>query len=140
MTSILEGLRTGAWRLVPVEPNDKMMLMGGFRFAGRVPNSEVFKEVRKGWDDMLSASPDATAALLAEIEGLRAEVSRLKWTALNRVSELHEYLMVEALAEIKSTVDGASDQPVRDIVYGLIAEIEALPDHRARATKDRPDV
>ena len=65
MTSILEGLRTGAWRLVPVEPNDKMMLMGGFRFAGRVPNSEVFKEVRKGWDDMLSASPDATAAMKA---------------------------------------------------------------------------
>lgn len=46
------------YRLVPIEPTDKMMIMGGFRFAGKVPNSEVFKEVRKGWDDMLSVAPE----------------------------------------------------------------------------------
>lgn len=46
------------YRLVPIKPTDRMMLMGGFRFAGKVPNSEVFKEVRKGWDDMLSVAPE----------------------------------------------------------------------------------
>ena len=73
-TDIEEALRSGAVRLVPVEPNDKMMVMGGFRFAGKVPNSLVFKEVRKGWDDMLSQAPDHTPALLALIE----ERDRLK--------------------------------------------------------------
>ena len=33
-------------------------------------------------------------------------------------------LMVEALAEIKATVDGGSDQPVKDIIYGLIEELK----------------
>ena len=35
-------------------------------------------------------------------------------------------LNAEALAEIKATVDGQSDQPVKAIIYGLLAEIAAL--------------
>jgi Lar family restriction alleviation protein len=42
-----------AWQLVPIVPTDKMMILGGFRFAGRVPNDQVFPEVHKFWDDML---------------------------------------------------------------------------------------
>lgn len=35
-------------------------------------------------------------------------------------------LFIEALAEIKATVDGKSDQPVKDIVYRLIEEVPEL--------------
>lgn len=40
----------------------------------------------------------------------------------NRISNLN----AEALGEIKATVDGESNQPIKDIIYGLLAEIEAL--------------
>lgn len=46
----------------------------------------------------------------------------LQETPDRRLSTLH----VEALAEIKATVDGHSNQPVRDIIYGLIDEINML--------------
>lgn len=42
--------------LVPREPTDKMMLKGGFSFCGRVPNEQVFPEVRKIWYAMLAAA------------------------------------------------------------------------------------
>lgn len=58
---------------------------------------------------------------------LEAELSRLRFELANSFSARHGELMAEALAEIKASVDGDSEQPVRDIVYGLIAEIEALP-------------
>lgn len=45
------------WKLVPEEPTDKMMLVGGFSFAGRVPNKLVYPEVHKVWDAMLAAAP-----------------------------------------------------------------------------------
>lgn len=61
----------------------------------------------------------------------RLRADRLQAELNNRVSARHEELMAEALAEIKASVDGDSDQPVRDIVYGLIDEIKALPDHRS---------
>lgn len=35
-------------------------------------------------------------------------------------------ISVEAMAEIKASVDGGSEQPVKDIVYGALAEIAAL--------------
>lgn len=38
----------------------------------------------------------------------------------------HFNILAEALAEIKATVDGQSARPVRDIVYGCLAEIAAL--------------
>ena len=40
------------------------------------------------------------------------------------------HLHVEALAEIKAAVDGESDQSVKDIIYGLLAEIALLPTHK----------
>lgn len=87
-TDIEEALRSGAVRLVPVEPNDKMMVMGGFRFAGKVPNSLVFKEVRKGWDDMLSQAPDHTPALLALIEERDEARKQAQALQLDAVAEL----------------------------------------------------
>lgn len=37
-------------------------------------------------------------------------------------------LCIEALAEIKATIDGHSDQPVKDIIYGLIGELNEVPE------------
>jgi len=37
------------------------------------------------------------------------------------------HLNAEALAEIKATLDGKSDQPVQAIMDGLLAELDALP-------------
>lgn len=76
-------------------------------------------------------SPEALPA------GMEAELSRMRFELSNRVSAEHEVLMAEALAEIKATVDGESDQPVRDIIYGLLAEIEKLP-KRALASDASP--
>tara|TARA_R110002072_G_scaffold63430_2_gene157821 strand:+ start:145 stop:399 length:255 start_codon:yes stop_codon:yes gene_type:complete len=59
-----------------------------------------------------------------EWEDLRAELQET-WTELRRERRLAA-LNAEALAEIKATVDGDSDQPVKDIIYGLLKEIEAL--------------
>ena len=62
------------WKLVPVAPSDKMMLMGGFSFCGKVPNDEVFPNVRKLWDAMLAAAPEVPAAPAvtdAMVEALR---------------------------------------------------------------------
>lgn len=42
------------WQLVPRVPTDKMMILGGFSFAGKVPNDQVFPEVLKLWDKMLT--------------------------------------------------------------------------------------
>ncbi|WP_257834587.1 hypothetical protein [Burkholderia glumae] len=50
------------WKLVPIEPTDQMMVKGGFSFCGRVPNDEVFPEVRKVWERLLDAAPDAPVA------------------------------------------------------------------------------
>jgi hypothetical protein len=54
------------------------------------------------------------------VNQLIAEVARLR-EAL-RTADLN----AQALAEIKASVDGQSDQPVRDIVYGLLDELAAL--------------
>ncbi len=76
----------------------------------------------------------------------RAEASEARATALeaqlaNRISEAHEWLLVEALSEIKATVDSESEQPVKEIVYGVLAEIKALPALRSTAPADgRGDV
>lgn len=71
-------------------------------------------------DKILSEEFEKREAAEAEATGLRRVLN-------SRVSARHEELMAEALAEIKASVDGHSDQPVRDIVYGLIAEIDSLP-------------
>lgn len=55
-------------------------------------------------------------------EKAEAEVARL------RDEYRHHHVLVEALSEIKATVDGASDQPVKDIIYGCIAELASRPD------------
>ena len=54
------------WKLVPVEPTDKMMLRGGFSFAGKMPNELVYPAVREVWDRLLSEVPDAPTAPAGE--------------------------------------------------------------------------
>jgi hypothetical protein len=58
-----------------------------------------------------------------------------RWAAADRIEELEAqnkrlrdqmrlyHISVEALSEIKASVDGKSDQPVADIIYGLLDEI-----------------
>lgn len=51
----------------------------------------------------------------------------------NQIGELQSNLKgasinAEAMAEIKATIDGGSDQPVKDIVYGAIEELKELRD------------
>jgi hypothetical protein len=80
-----------------------------------------------------------------EAERRRFDYVRVQRDALaaelaNRVSAEHEVLMAEALAEIKATVDGESAQPVRVIVYGLLAEIDALPKRSALSSPAAPAV
>ena len=57
---------------------------------------------------------------------------RVLYDAARRIEELTSecsftkarlWLMVEAFAEIKATVDGKSEQSIKDIVYGLLDEI-----------------
>ncbi len=73
------------WKLVPEVPTDKMMLMGGFSFCGKVPNDEVFPNVRKLWAAMLAAAPagpvqnppadphESTGAMIPKAQGARDE-------------------------------------------------------------------
>jgi hypothetical protein len=51
------------------------------------------------------------------IEELEAQNKRLR----DQMRLYH--ISVEALSEIKASVDGKSDQPVADIIYGLLDEI-----------------
>jgi len=44
------------------------------------------------------------------------------WGKYDKLKEKHD-LFVEALSEIKATVDGDSKQPVKDIIYGCLAEL-----------------
>lgn len=56
----------------------------------------------------------------AEVAQLNAENESLRKDArlLN--------ILVEAMAEVKATSDGESDQPIADIVSGCLAEIAAI--------------
>jgi len=68
------------------------------------------------------------------------EASALTNQAARRIEELeaqnkhlHDqmrlyHISVEALSEIKASVDGKSDQPVADIIYGLLDEIAKTKD------------
>lgn len=123
MTPILEGLRTSAWRLVLVEAD--------YEAAGRAIYERQRGGLGKGglsaerpwrakdvpgrfWDGyvadaqtaMLSASPDATAALLAEIEGLRGAVAAV-------TDATSSYLPPDGISapECISRVIAATDNP-----------------------------
>lgn len=96
---------------------------------------------------MADTSPEGIAKILAAlrgehrtlinihaaktIEALTAERDALR-AAQFRQNRLHE-LNAEALAEIKATVDGKSEQSVKDIIYGLLDEINnpTTPDETA---------
>lgn len=45
---------------------------------------------------------------------------------VNKIDPRHFEILTEAMAEVKATSDGLSDQPIADIVAGCLAEIEAL--------------
>jgi predicted nucleic acid-binding Zn-ribbon protein len=81
--------------------------------------NEVIAESENRRMDAEYAEIDARNAS-AERDALKAEVERL------RASRKVLTVLAEAMAEIKTTIDGNSNQPVRDIVYGAIAEVAAL--------------
>lgn len=61
---------------------------------------------------------------LAEVQETIAELARLQ-DENGRMRErfAHHDLYVDALAEIKASVDGKSDQTVRAIIAGLLSEV-----------------
>lgn len=69
---------------------------------------------------------------LARAEAAEARVAELE-AALDRAPDgRHFDILAEALAEVKATSDGQSDQSIADIVAGCLDEIAALPPRRAR--------
>ncbi|MDF1599670.1 hypothetical protein PZ895_07760 [Mesorhizobium sp. YIM 152430] len=73
------------------------------------------------------ASPEAEARLRERVAELEAENIRMAFALKQAPSQRHFDILVEAMAEVKATSDGGSDQPIADIVAGCIAEITALP-------------
>lgn len=149
MTPILEGLRTGAWRLVPVEMTAEMAtayrlarmnIAGGYGGPGP-------------WEAALSASPDATAALLAEIEGLRGAVEP-RCEHCDGTGDVHTAdgewrgscscpaaeLIEAARKDAAALAERAGIDMMDDHNLFLNDLTETLLRFRARATKDRPDV
>lgn len=68
------------------------------------------------------------ASPIPPVEQTPAPVSQsnvpLGWTL---ISDKHYDALAEGLAEIKATSDGQSDQPIPDIINGIIAEIAEAP-------------
>lgn len=70
----------------------------------------------------------------SEAEAIQAWNNRATLTAapasaaepVNKIDPRHFEILTEAMAEVKATSDGLSDQPIADIVAGCLAEIEAL--------------
>jgi len=78
-------------------------------------------------DDVKALVKDLWAAFCDAQDEIARMASRLaKAEAGRRVADLN----AEALAEIKASVDGQSDQTPRAIIYGLLVEIAK--------TKDKP--
>lgn len=69
-------------------------------------------------------------ALAEEVTYLRDRLSALAAPAgvNSPIDPRHFDILAEAMAEVKATSDGLSDQPIADIVAGCIEEIAALPD------------
>lgn len=68
--------------------------------------------------------------LEAQIEWLKK--SRARLAKENRILDLS----AQAMAEIKATIDGSSDQPVKDIVYGCLEEIKILANHEQEKSNE----
>lgn len=81
----------------------------------------------EAWPSCPTPHDDLTPLMvLSAIEQIEADNERLKAHIKNRISEVHENILCEALAEIKATVDGDSNQTVKAIVYGALEEIDTL--------------
>jgi hypothetical protein len=77
--------------------------------------------------------------LKAERNALAEENERLRKRVKDMSSDIRiGYIHCEALAEIKATVDGKSDQPVADIISGCIAEVAAYRVTLAKLIGDTP--
>lgn len=72
-----------------------------------------------------SPSP-APAVEPVGIKALLAEIERLQFALRQAPSVSHFHILAEAMAEVKATSDGKSDQAIADIVSGCIEEIAAL--------------
>ena len=69
---------------------------------------------------------DRIEKLKAERDALAEENERLRKRVKDMSSDIRiGYIHCEALAEIKATVDGKSDQPVADIISSCIAAVAA---------------
>lgn len=77
---------------------------------GLVEMTDLYREAT-GFDGLVMGKD--YDAIKAENEVLRKDARLLN-------------ILVEAMAEVKATSDGKSDQPIADIVSGCLAEIAAI--------------
>lgn len=84
-------------------------------------HAEVGKDVLALGAGMIYGQEARIEDLLRRVGEMQGTMSRMaeRWADMARRNRL----MVEALAEIKASVDGESDQPVADILSGLIEEL-----------------
>jgi len=69
---------------------------------------------------------DTIASLTARNAALEAENAGLRLAVRQSPSMRHFQILVEAMAEVKATSEGLSDQPIANIVSGCLSEIAAL--------------
>lgn len=84
-------------------------------------------------DPLAEAMTDAANTLNALAAEKEAAAERMR-----RFAE-RDRLFVDALSEIKATVDGQSVQPISDIINGLLAELPRHPDVVAAAQEASHD-
>lgn len=77
-------------------------------------------------NDLMLIGKDAMTSLTETIISLRSENERLQAELAAAPNRAHFELLAEALAEVKATSDGDSEQPIAQIVAGCLAEIAAL--------------
>jgi hypothetical protein len=102
-----------------------------------IPDVKAALQVLEIEERYLIRHIDADCGLMAgDIEGsfhrVRAQLendspSRPTASSAYPQDTRHFNILAEALAEVKATIDGKSDQLISDIVMGCLAEIDALP-------------
>lgn len=128
----IDEMRAENARLIAaIDPFDE----GYLKLFGMLLEADVEFEVADIPDEAEGTALDYQTSVQNVIDGVQAALMELKQLRVGNAQQSYiikslkentrrHDLYCEALAEIKATVDGDSDQPVKDIVYGLLAEIE----------------
>jgi len=123
------------------ELNDVIVALVFFRIMADQRAHFLFeneKEKREALEREMAGLADPNAVHINMLRGSIAlpsfEQIKHIYAGEFRALEDRENLRVEALAEIKATVDGDSDQPVEKIIYGHLDELARLDKGESYAT------